>query len=72
MDTWTATPPTEKGFYWLAEPGEPPEVVYLGTGQVGKPAYYVAGRDDDRDPCDVASGSLWLGPLKMPSPPGIG
>lgn len=70
MGDWTATPPTEPGFYWLAQPGQPDEIVRVGRDQVSRPAYYVAGRDDDRDPADVAPGSLWFGPLSSPARPG--
>lgn len=56
---WTTTTPTADGLYWLALPGQPPEVVqrqagvtwFLGTGDMNVP---------------VPPGSRWCGPLAPP------
>ena len=64
---WKAFPPTDPGFYWLAEKGMPPHIVRVVIGSDSHKTVKIMLLDDDmKYPVEMWTGALWSGPLKSP------
>jgi len=64
---WSTLPPTDPGFYWIAEADEKPHIVEIGIESDSHNMLYVLLPGDDKKcPLDMWSNALWCGPLEHP------
>ena len=62
---WNTLPPTDPGYYWLAETGTQPHIVRVDVGSDSHKKVKVVLPDDDmKYPVEMWPGALWSGPLK--------
>ncbi len=64
---WFSKPPSDPGFYWLAEDGMQPHMVQLDfvVDTSDKLEVLLPG-DERKYSIDIWSKALWCGPLKSP------
>ena len=64
---WSAMPPTDPGFYWLAEADEKPHIVEIAIESDSHNMLYVfIPGDDKKYLLNSWPKALWCGPLKSP------
>ena len=64
---WSEKTPTEPGYYWLSEAGEPPFIVEVDVESDSHGMFFVRLPDDDHKyPLDLWPGARWLGPFETP------
>ncbi len=64
---WSTQPPTEPGYYWIAEDGMQPHVVQVDIISDSNNMLEILLPGDDRKyPVEVWNGALWCGPLRSP------
>ena len=64
---WNTLPPTDPGFYWIAEAGEQPHIVQVNiTSDSHNMVEIMLPGDEITYPVEIWVGALWCGPLKSP------
>lgn len=64
---WDTMPPTDPGFYWIAEAGEQPRIVEVNVASNShKMVEIMLPGDEMRYPVAIWAGALWCGPLEAP------